>query len=115
MNACEKTTSNDVPVKPSFEIIQEKILNTSCAIAGCHASTSDATYAQHGLVLTPGKSYANLVGITPKNTAAANAGMKLIIPKDVEKSFLFRKLHVKLEFVQHQQVLVPICQWEEIF
>lgn len=92
MNACEKTTPNDIPVKPSFEIIQEKILNTSCAIAGCHASTSDATYAQHGLVLTPGKSYANLVGITPKNTAAASAGMKLVIPKDVEKSFLFQKI-----------------------
>ena len=94
IGSCEKNSSaSETPVKPSFDIIQEKILNTSCAISGCHASMSDATYAQHGLILTPGKSFASLVGITPKNSAAATAGMKLVTSKDLEKSFLYQKIY----------------------
>ena len=69
--SCEKKQAVETTVKPSFEIIQEKILNVSCALSGCHASTADASYAQHGLVLIPGKSYANLVGVMAKNAAAA--------------------------------------------
>lgn len=92
IGSCEKTASTDVTVTPSFDIIQEKILNTSCAISGCHASASDASFAQHGLVLTPGKSYANLVGVTPKNSAAASMGMKLVKPKDLDNSFLAHKI-----------------------
>ncbi len=94
--SCEKnadsTTTVDVKVKPSFEIIQETILNTSCAISGCHASTTDPSFAQHGLLLTPGKSYANLVGVTPKNSAAAAMGMKLVKPSDLDNSFLIHKI-----------------------
>lgn len=93
ITSCEKNTSTtEVTAKPSFDIIQESILNTSCAISGCHASSSDASFAQHGLVLTPGKSYANLVGVTPKNMAAAALGMKLVKPTDVDNSFLFHKI-----------------------
>ncbi|MFM8586971.1 MAG: hypothetical protein ACKOBX_01340 [Bacteroidota bacterium] len=90
--SCEKTESTKTTVKPSFEIIQETILNTSCAITGCHASSSDASFAQHGLILTSGKSYANLVGITPKNTAATSMGMKLVKPGDLNNSFLSHKI-----------------------
>ena len=63
MTNCTKNQPADSAVKPSFEIIQEKILNVSCALSGCHGSTADASYALHGLVLVPGKSYANLVGV----------------------------------------------------
>ena len=94
--SCEKnadsSTTVEVKVKPSFEIIQESILNTSCAISGCHASTTDPGFAQHGLLLTPGKSYANLVGVTPKNSAAAAMGMKLVKPSDLDNSFLIHKI-----------------------
>lgn len=94
--SCEKnadsSTTVEVKVKPSFEIIQESILNTSCAISGCHASTTDPGFAQHGLLLTPGKSYANLVGVTPKNSAAAAMGMKLVKPNDLDNSFLIHKI-----------------------
>jgi len=90
--SCEKTESTETTVKPSFEIIQETILNTSCAITGCHASSSDASFAQHGLILTSGKSYANLVGITPKNAAATSMGMKLVKPGDLNNSFLSHKI-----------------------
>ena len=92
IGSCEKTETTEATGKPSFEIIQEQILNTSCAIGGCHASTSDASFAQHGLVLTPGKSYANLVGVTPKNNAAASMGMKLVKPNDLNNSFLAHKI-----------------------
>jgi hypothetical protein len=94
--SCEKnadsTTTVDVKGKPSFEIIQETILNTSCAISGCHSSTTDPSFAQHGLLLTTGKSYANLVGVTPKNSAAAAMGMKLVKPGDLDNSFLIHKI-----------------------
>jgi len=94
--SCEKntatSTTTDIVVKPSFEIIQEKILNTSCAFSGCHASNSDPSFAQHGLILAPGKSFANLVGVTPKNSAAAALGMKLVKPSDLDNSFLIHKI-----------------------
>ena len=92
MQACEKNTTPTATVKPSFDIIQEKILNVSCALSGCHASTSDPSFAQHGLVLTPGKSYANLVGVIAKNAAAKNLGLKLVNPKDPDNSFLMHKI-----------------------
>ena len=92
MQACEKNTDSQASAKPSFDIIQEKILNVSCALSGCHASASDPSYAQHGLVLTPGKSYANLVGVSAKNTAAAAMGLKRVDPKDPDMSFLMHKI-----------------------
>lgn len=92
IQACEKNSASENTVKPSFDIIQEKILNVSCALSGCHASTSDASFAQHGLVLTPGKSYANLVGVLAKNSAAAALRLKLVNPKDPDNSFLMHKI-----------------------
>ena len=92
IQACEKKSTPETAVKPSFDIIQEKILNVSCALSGCHASTSDASFAQHGLVLTPGKSYANLVGVLSKNSAAVKLRLKLVDPKDPDNSFLMHKI-----------------------
>jgi hypothetical protein len=43
-------------------------------------------------VLTPGKSYANLVGVLAKNAAAKNLGLKLVNPKDPDNSFLMHKI-----------------------
>lgn len=92
IQACEKSSAPKSTSKPSFDIIQEKILNVSCALSGCHASTSDPSFAQHGLVLTPGKSYANLVGVSSKNAAAAAMGLKRVDPKDPDMSFLMHKI-----------------------
>jgi hypothetical protein len=44
------------------------------------------------LILSAGKSYANLVSVTPKNNAAAALGMKLVKPGDIDKSFLIHKI-----------------------
>ena len=43
--------------RPDFELIQEEILTPTCAVAGCHASTADATYNQHKLILTEGQAW----------------------------------------------------------
>lgn len=92
ISACEKKIASDPLSKPSFDIIQEKILNVSCALSGCHASTADPSFAQHGLVLAAGKSYAGLVGVMSKNAAAAALGIKRVSAKDPNNSFLIHKI-----------------------
>ena len=65
--ACTKE-ANDQGITPapqttaisSFDLLQDKLLTPSCATSGCHLSTKDASFAQHGLVLAKGSSYANL-------------------------------------------------------
>jgi hypothetical protein len=65
---CSKKSidSTDATTVSSFDLIQQKILTPSCATSGCHASTSDNTYAQHGLVLEKSVAYQNLIGVNPK-------------------------------------------------
>ena len=63
--ACSKV-ANDPGISPvpqttvtsSFDLMQDKFLTPSCASSGCHLSTKDASFAQHGLVLAKGSSYA---------------------------------------------------------
>ena len=93
--ACKKTDSNinnNNAAKPTFTEIQEKILTPSCAISGCHASTSDASYAQHGLVLTADVAYNNLINKLSKNADAASLGFNLVKPFDADNSFLYHKI-----------------------
>jgi hypothetical protein len=80
----------------SFSLIQEKVLNTSCALSGCHASENDAAFAQHRLVLTEGVAYQNLVNVDPQNPAAKSAGMKRVSPGKANQSFLLHKLNCDL-------------------
>jgi len=76
----------------SFGLIQTKILTPSCAIKGCHASSSDPLFAQHGLLLTTGKSFSALINAKPKNSAAAGDGLMLVKPGSSEMSLLYHKL-----------------------
>lgn len=92
LNACEKKAVTDTAEKLSFEIIEDQILATSCATTGCHASTADASYAQHGLVLSKGNAFSNLVGKMAKNQAAAALKLQLVKPFDADNSFLFHKI-----------------------
>ena len=41
-----------ISAKDTWTIIQDNILTPSCATSGCHASTNDANYVQHNLLLT---------------------------------------------------------------
>ena len=72
----------------AYHDIQEYIFDKSCASSACHAAPQNSA----GLNLEYGLSYDNLVGIVPRNTAAADAGMKLVDPENPENSFLLTKL-----------------------
>jgi Secretion system C-terminal sorting domain len=85
--------------RSTFEAVYG-ILQTKCS--GCHNNASPSA----GLDLvgagatTTEKAAAvlkNLVSITPKNTAAADKGHKLIYPGRADLSFLFRKINGNLE------------------
>ncbi len=96
-NACKKAA---VVVEPtshsntsgSFELLEKKVLSTSCATSGCHASTSDVSFKQHNLVLKGSNLYTSLINGTVSNPKALAAGLKQIVPKDLDKSFFYQKL-----------------------
>jgi hypothetical protein len=93
INACKKEgAESSVSETATFDLIQDSILTTQCAISGCHASTSDGTYAQHGLVLSKGQAYDNLVAKASKNAAAAAQSIIRVKPFDAENSFLYHKI-----------------------
>lgn len=89
ISSCKKSTDSG---RPDFDIIQEQILTPTCATAGCHASASDASYVQHGLILAAGQSYDELVNQDPKNASALANSYKLVRPGDAETSFLYHKI-----------------------
>ncbi|XWW45870.1 hypothetical protein JYG30_24690 [Fibrella sp. USSR17] len=93
--ACQKPATDATPDagKTSFALIQDKILTPSCATAGCHASESDASFKQHGLVLANGVAYANLVGIDPKNADSKADGHKRVKAFVALQSLLYHKLN----------------------
>jgi hypothetical protein len=78
--------------RPDFDIIQDEILTPTCANVGCHASTSDASYAQHKLVLSINNSYDALLNKVPQNASASANGWVLVKPGEVDKSFLYHKI-----------------------
>lgn len=78
----------------TFDLLQTKLLTPSCAISGCHASTNDGTFLQHGLVLEKSVAYANLINVLPKNSTALADNLLLVKPFDSEKSLFLHKLHL---------------------
>jgi hypothetical protein len=95
LTACQPKSPVDAdPIeKASFTLVQEKILNTNCAISGCHASTQDGTYAAHRLVLEASVAYTNLVGIAPTLQLAKDDGLLRVKPFQSQQSLLFHKLN----------------------
>jgi len=98
--ACSKSAV-DVPLNPisqaatinSFDLLQDKLLSPSCATSGCHLSIQDVSYAQHGLVLTKGLAYGNLIGTTPKNSVAVANKLQRVKKFSSAESLLFHKLN----------------------
>ncbi len=94
MNACQPKEGTDTPVsteKSSFTLMQERILTPTCATVGCHAATTDPSFAQHGLVLSAEMAYQNLVNVTPKNSAALADGLLRVKPYSSVLSVLYNK------------------------
>lgn len=77
----------------TFDLIQTQIFDKTCATSGCHASPNDASFKQHGLDLSAGNSWVNLVGVLAKNPDARATGLKLVDLKNPDSSFLLHKLH----------------------
>ncbi len=94
--SCKKAETESVaPTETSsFDLMQQKILTPSCATAGCHASDKDASFAQHGLVLSEGVAYQNMVGVDPKNSAAKADGFKRVKAFASLESLLYHKLNI---------------------
>lgn len=94
MQACTKSSSSgSSDPKGTWANIQEKIITPSCATSGCHASTSDGTYNQHGLVLTASSAYNNLVNAASKNAAANSAGLLRVKAGDYINSLMYQKIN----------------------
>lgn len=96
ITACSKKAINDNPPASetsSFSLIQDRIITPTCATSGCHASTSDGTYAQHGLVLEKSVAFANLVGVVPKNELSKADGHLRVKPYKSLESLFYHKLN----------------------
>ena len=95
ITACSKQsidTPTPVAEVASFSLIQDKILTPTCATSGCHASTSDNGFKQHGLVLEKSVAYENLVGVVPLNLLSkADGHLRVKAFKSLE-SLLYHKL-----------------------
>jgi len=78
----------------TFPQIQATIFMTTCISLGCH----NATDQQANLVLEGNAAYANLVGVTPTNVPARNAGMLRVDPGNPGNSFLITKLTLPKAF-----------------
>jgi hypothetical protein len=92
--------------KDTWTLIQENILNPSCATSGCHASTSDPNYSQHNLVLTAAVAYENLFNTSPKNAAAKAAGLLRVKEGDYVNSLLYQKIDCKAG--SHYGAMMPL-------
>lgn len=89
----ESSEEPQVEERSSFSLIQDRILTPSCATAGCHASEQDGAFKQHGLVLSKGKSYANLIKVVAWQSEAKAASMYRVKPYSAYESLLFHKLN----------------------
>jgi len=77
----------------SFSLIQDKIFTPSCAISGCHASNTDATFSQHSLILEKSVAYESLVGVTPVNELSKADGQLRVKAFNSLESLLYNKLN----------------------
>lgn len=64
------------------------MLSVNCLTGGCHNAGDSAGE----LVLEGAEAYNDLIGVTPTNAAAADAGLQRVVPFDPERSFLLIKL-----------------------
>jgi len=86
-------TPTSSPASP-FPQIQSAIFEVTCVSPGCH----NAIDQSGGLVLQGSVAYANLVGVTPVNLAARQAGMLRVDPGNPANSFLLTKLTLPAAF-----------------
>lgn len=86
--ACNKTPVEPAYTPPdsSFGLIYSNIFEASCAVSGCHDGIEESP------ALLGKDTYANLIGKTPVNGEAREAGLLLIKANDPDSSFLYQKI-----------------------
>lgn len=72
----------------TFDRLQDEVFSVSCASESCHSSVGRAG----NLVLEPGVSYDELVGVVPTHPGARSAGLARVQPGDPDGSFLCHKI-----------------------
>ncbi len=89
INACTKQSiDSENPTVSSFSLMQDKLITPTCATSGCHASITDKSFVQHGLVLEKSVAYENLFGITPVNLLSkADGHLRVKAFKSLESLF----------------------------
>jgi Copper type II ascorbate-dependent monooxygenase, C-terminal domain len=109
---CTKTAIEDttpiVAEVSSFSLMQDKLLTPTCATAGCHASTADGSFKQHGLVLEKSVAYENLVGVTPFNALSKGDGHLRVKAFKSLESLLYHKLNWDASHHGGKQYGVPM-------
>jgi hypothetical protein len=103
--SCERSGEEE---PGSFQLIQTKIFNTSCAMDGCHRSNSDPSFVQHGLVLDQSVSYSQLVNRLPENELASSDGLLRVKPFSADKSLLFHKIHSNADLHHSEDYGLPM-------
>ena len=76
----------------SFNRIQSQILDVQCV--SCHSAGNQGA-RESGLILTRGRAYDALVGVTPRHPTARADGLQLVKPGSPDSSFLLHKLNVE--------------------
>src|SRR5207248_2853915 len=82
-------TNQPANASGTFAQLQTSVLTPSCAVSGCHVSSSAA--ASGNLVLSADVAYDNLVNARPDNLAAQRDGLKRVTPFKPDSSLLFQK------------------------
>ena len=85
---CKKEVAAYTPPDGSYGLIYTKVFATTCASSGCH----NGAQAAPSPILKGEGAYDALLGVTPHNAQAATADLKLIVPNDPDKSFLYQKI-----------------------
>ncbi len=96
MAACKKNNTVEPTYQPpdsSYGLIYQKIFAPSCALSGCHAAEDHTAQGHtHGLTLAGSSTYDGMINVAPKNAQAALAGLKMIVPNDTAKSWVYQKM-----------------------
>ena len=88
--ACDRQPSEPTVPAGSFAQLQRSTFAKSCAVSGCHVSSSASSSGN--LVLTGGGVYAALVGATPTNLNAKNDGLRRVVKYQPDSSLLYQKI-----------------------
>ena len=96
LGGCSSDPSGPVELS-TWETIQHEVLAANCV--GCH--TPGTSFArQSGLVLTPDLAYSQLVGVEPRNRAAATDGLMRVSTEGLaglSKSYFWEKINVSAQ------------------